>query len=276
MEPFEALPAFRQFLAAAIRLRPSSIDYRERLSAFLVQAKPLIIGPTRQQWQALKPDLDVLSRWYTNCDLLDRIVGLEDSYTELIAWALRPATHPESAQLRQRSWLASLGIDLANELPAEPRTQVLTPDGIPDLVLSFGTQTVVVEVKTDSPEHPAPSGTAQTLAYPDAVRSILQLNTTLPLHMVFLTPDSRAAENPDAICTNFAHFAVVLARALADMELPVDVRVLVGMVITLLATFESPIKNMVGWQRDIDDTLLIDHIGDIFLTTRLLSGARHV
>ena len=161
MEPFETLPAFRQFLAAAARLRPTSIDYAERLSGFLDQAKPLIIGPTRLQWQALNPDLDLLSRWYTNCDLLDRIVSLEDSYTELIAWALRPATHPESAQLRQRRWLASLGIDLANEAPAEPRTQVLTHDGVPDLVLSFGTKTVVVEVKTDSAEHPAPSGLAQ-------------------------------------------------------------------------------------------------------------------
>jgi hypothetical protein len=276
MEPFEALTALRQFLAAATRLRATSIDDRERLSAFLAQAKPLIIGPTRLQWQALTPDLDVLSRWYTNCDLLDRIVRLEDSYTELIAWALRPATHPESAQLRLRSWLASLGVALANEVPAEPRTQVLTRDGIPDLVLPFGTRTVVVEVKTDSPEHAAPSGMAQTLAYPEAVRSTLQLNPQTPLHMVFLTPDSRAAENPDAICTNFAHFAVILARALADIELPDHARVLAGMVITLLATFESPIKNMVGWQREIDDGLLIERMGDISFTTGLLSGERHV
>lgn len=42
MEPIEALPAFRQFLAAATRLRPTSIDYSERLNEVILNA----IAPT--------------------------------------------------------------------------------------------------------------------------------------------------------------------------------------------------------------------------------------
>jgi hypothetical protein len=32
----------------------------------------------------------------------------ENSYTELLAWALRPGTHEPSARRRQQEWLASL------------------------------------------------------------------------------------------------------------------------------------------------------------------------
>lgn len=274
MESIEA--RFRQFLTEVSRLRPRFVDNSDRLGAFLVQAKRFVVEPTRLQWQRLKPQLDTLSPWYTNCDLLDSIVSLEDSYTELIAWALRPGVHPESAQLRQRNWVASLGIDWANDDPAEPCTQMWTNDGIPDLVLQFRTQTIVIEVKTHSQEHSTPYGKYQTVAYPDAVRATLRLGPEHPVHIVFLTPDSRPAENADAICTSFARFAVVLAKTLADIDLPDNFRVLVGMVITLLSTLGSPIKNMVGWRTDIDDALLIQHIGDISLVTRLLAGITNV
>ncbi|SRR6266446_1946033 len=275
MESAEAL-AFRQFLTAVTRLRQKSVDYHQRLTTFLIQAKPLVVGPARRQWQDLKPLIDILSAWHTNCDLLDKIVSLEDSYTELIAWALRPATHPKSALLRQRNWLASLGVELADETPAEPRTQMPTNDGVPDLVLPFETQTIIVEVKTDSDEHPAPSGKDQTFAYLDAVRSSLHLSPQHSLRIVFLTPDSRPAKNPDAMCTNFAHFAVVLAKTLAGFDLPDHIRVMAGMVISLLSTFELPIQNLVGWSSDIDDALLMEHIGDISLIAKLLPGVSNV
>jgi hypothetical protein len=153
---------------------------------------------------------------------------------------------------------------------------MLTNDGVPDLVLPFQRQTVVIEVKTDSQEHPAPLGKAQTVAYPAAVRLTLHLNAEHPVHIVFLTPDSRPAENPDAICTSFAHFAVVLARTLANIDLPDELCLLTGMVITLLATFETPIRNIVGWRTNVDDALLIEHISDISDITKLLSGVSNV
>lgn len=277
MQSIETLSAFRQFLTAVTRLRPAPVDHREQLAAFLARAIPLVVTPTRSQWRALQPKLTVMRRWFTDCDLLDRILTLEDSYTELISWSLRPATDPRTAEQRQRSWLASLGIGWRNETPVEPQTQMLTEDGVPDLVLSYRTQTVIVEVKTESVEHSVPSGNAQTVAYPDAVRSTLGVNSQHPIHMVFLTPDCRAADNPEAICTSFANFALALARALADVELIDELRVVFSMLITQFATYSSSsIKQAVNWQYELTDDTLIRRIGDISRMAKLLSGGSDV
>ena len=277
MEPVDTLPAFRQFLTAITRLRPASVDHGERLAWFLAQVRPLVVKPTRIRWEALQPHLTALRPWLTDCDLLDRVVSLEDSYTELISWSLRPATDPRSAEVRQRSWLASLGIDWRNATPVEPQTRMLTEDGVPDLVLSFETHTVVVEVKTGSDEHLVPSGDFQTIAYPRAVRTKLGLSSQHPVHMVFLTPDCRAADNPEAICTSFAHFALVLAKALSEVELIDELRFAFAMLITQLATCSSPsIKQAASWQDEQSDDLLIRRIGEISLIAKLLLGGSNV
>lgn len=277
MELVEAVPAFRRFLATATRLRRASPDRQEQFNTFLAKAKPLLVKPTRRRWEALTPQLAILQSWFVAHDLLAKIAHLEDSYTELIRWALEPATHPPSAELRQSSWLASLGIDWRNARPAEPCTQFWTSDGVPDLVLSFAPQTVVVEVKTWSNEHLVPSGKTQTIAYPDAVRSALRLSSQHPIHIVFLTPDRHAADNPEAICTSFAHFALVLAGTLADIDLADDLRFAFAMLITHLATFGLPLMTQaVGWHRELNDDLLLRHIREISVMTKLLLERNNV
>lgn len=276
MERGEIVPAFRDFLASLIRLRSGAVDTHEPFSAFLAQARPLVIGPMRKEWEALQSELGVVQRWFTDCDLLDRIVTSEDSYTELIAWALSPSTALGTAELLQRKWLTSLDIDWGNAKPVEPQTWLKTEDGIPDLVLSYKTRTVVVEVKTDSDEHRTPSGKPQTTAYPPAVRKTLGLSAQHPIHMVFLTPDGWAACDRDAICASFARFALVLAKALEEVEPADHLRSAFGMIITSFATYSLPaIKEAIRWQSDLTEDFLIRRFGDISLMARMLLGGHH-
>jgi hypothetical protein len=136
---------------------------------------------------------------------------------------------------------------------------------------------VIVEVKTGSEEHLVPSGEDQTVVYPGAVRNALDLGSQHPVHMVFLTPDGRKAENPEAICTSFAHFALVLARALEEVGLAGDLRLAFGMLITQLATHPpSPIMEALEWQEELTDAQLIDRIGRISRMAKLLSGGSDV
>jgi hypothetical protein len=276
MEHVEKLAAFRQFLAVMSHLRTPSAGNDERFASFIAQASPLVVGPMRRQWQALLPELAVLSRWFSDCDLLDRIVTIEDSYTQLIAWALNRQTHLATAELLQRKWLTSLGIDWGNAEPVEPQTWLRTEDGIPDLVLSYRTHALVVEIKTDSGEHPTPSGNPQTIAYPSAVRKALGLTSDHPIHMVFLTPDGRPGFDSMAIRSTFANFALVLAKALEEVEPPEHLRSAFAMIIRVFATYSLPfIKEAIRWQIDLTDDLLIRRYGDISLMANLLLGGDH-
>jgi hypothetical protein len=117
MENVETLPAFRKFSSAATRLN------HDRFAAFLEDTRRPLVAPLRRQWEALQPQLVVLQRWITGCDLLDRIVTGEDSYTELIAWALSPTTSLQTAEVLQRNLLASFDIDWQPAAPVEPSTQ---------------------------------------------------------------------------------------------------------------------------------------------------------
>jgi hypothetical protein len=266
----ETLPAFRAFLAAVAPLN------RGRFAAFVEEARRLLVVPLRKKWEALQPQLVVLQRWITDCDLLVRVVTGENSYTELIAWALSPATNLQTAEVLQRSLLAGLNIDWQPAVPVEPNTQVWTVDGTLDLLLPFTPHPVVIEVKTESDEHPAPSGKAQTFAYPDAARKKLGLGLQDPVHMVFLTPDGREAENPRAICQSFARFALLIAKGLEQVEVPDHLRSPFGMVITILARYCMPsIDDVSRWQSNMPDGQLIGRIGDISLMTNLLLGGEN-
>ena len=174
MENVETLPAFRGFLSAVTRLN------HDRFAAFVEETRRPLVASLRGQWEALQPQLVVLQRWITDCDLLVRIVTDEDSYTELIAWALSPATNLQTAEVLQRNLLASFEIGWQPAVPVEPSTQVSTEDGTLDLLLPFTPHPIVVEVKTESDEHPAPSGKAQTIAYPDAARKKLGFRSARP------------------------------------------------------------------------------------------------
>jgi hypothetical protein len=270
MENVETLPAFREFLAAVTHLN------HDRFAAFLERASRSLVVPLRGQWEALQPQLVVLQRWMTDCDLLDRIVTDEDSYSELIAWALSPATNLQTAEAVQRNLLANLEIDWQPAVPVEPSTQFSTEGGTLDLLLPFTPHPIVVEVKTESDEHAAPSGRAQTFAYPDAARKKLGLGPQDPVHMVFLTPDGREAENPEAICRSFARFALVIAEGLEQVEVPDRLRSPFGMVITMLARYYFPsIDEAIRWQSNMTDDQLIQRAGDFSVMTKLLFGGEN-
>jgi hypothetical protein len=204
-------------------------------------------------------------------------MSVEDSYTELLAWALHPATHRQTAELRQRAWLASLGIDWRGASHAEPKTWLQTEHGVPDLVLQYGTQTVVVEVKTDSAEHLVGSGGYQTLDYPDEVRKALDLGPGHQMHMVFITPDGREAASPDAKCTSFAQFALVMAKTLEHVDLAGDIRTAFSMLITEFATYPpSPIREALGWGERLINAELADRTREITVAAKLLAGGNYV
>lgn len=278
-----ALPAFRRFLAAVCRRRPTSTstDKGEQFAAFIEQANHLVVPSVLNRWKALRSDLAVLRRWFADCDLLGRIASLEDSYTEMIAWALSPETHNRThkriAELSQRNWLTSLGMDWPEATPAKLETWPWTEDGIPDLVLRSSTHAVVVEVKTKSQEHPAPSGKLQTDAYHDSVAKELGLPSDA-VDVVFLTPDGRRPASKAAVHTTFAHFALVLAKVLDKLELHQDLRVPFRMLITLFATYPpSPIKSEPAeWEREGKGTAMVGHRNEILLIEKLLSGGSYV
>jgi hypothetical protein len=175
-------------------------------------------------------------RWIVRHDLLS-VAGsrlVENSYTELMEWALRPATHPASAERRQRSWLRAVGLDdsICGSGACIPQTQLVTDDGIPDLVLRFENSTVVVEAKTWSAEHAAPSQKPQTVAYEGSVRRTLELDVDHRVEVVFITPSRREAKNQKAKATSFVDFAFALASALDREEMPADTRAAYAMLFT--------------------------------------------
>lgn len=250
--------------------------------AFLARARPTLAAPLRDLANELAPEVQELAEWMLDHDLL-RIARRrydEDAYTNLIAWALHPDTHPASALTRQRGWLRVLWPDEPPHISevTTPLTQVWTEEsGVPDMVLNLADLTVVVEAKTGSREHEAAqTGKDQTLVYPEAVRKVLELPDDKPVHMVFLTPDKRPASNENAILTSYAEFATGLAVGLRDVALPADVRHSLSTIITHFATCSSPgdeddvvrlVRSSATWLGDEavvgDDARLLAHLHDL-------------
>jgi hypothetical protein len=218
-EPVAPLEAFRSFLEASI---------------------PIILGRVRSSLPILTRRIRLLKRWLVPHDLL-RIAGFsyaEDPYTELIAWALHPETHSESAIHRQKAWLrrAPFFSRLAFEEPAIPKTQYWTDAGIPDLILEYPDSIIVLEAKTGSEEHPTPKGDLQTIAYPKALARSSPPGNSKAIFTVFLTPDRREAANPEAFNTSFVDFCVSLAEEFEKFRLPDDVRWPFAMLLTHFLT----------------------------------------
>jgi hypothetical protein len=204
----------------------------------------MLIEPLAPALAGLRERVALLQPWLMPHDLL-AIAGLdyaEDAYTELVAWALNPNTHPASAGRRQQAWLAHLKLpsEIALRSPTHPVTQLLTADGIPDLVLRYAEFVVVVEAKTVSDEHDTPSGAMQTLAYAAAVRTTLGLPASTPVYIVFLTPDRRQAANPDAVRTSYLDFVLAMAEALDPNELSQDLHAAFKMVLSHFALYAVP------------------------------------
>jgi hypothetical protein len=253
------ISAFSAFIHEAERIivAPTSAPPVAEFQQFVTAAMPLIVAEIKCLLPWLAERAALADRWYVRHDLLS-IAGsrlVENSYTELMEWALRPATHPPSAQRRQQSWLKAIGLDenICGEAACIPQTQLVTDDGIPDLVLQFERSTVVIEAKTGSLEHAAPSQKPQTIAYEESVPKTLKLTSDHKIEVVFITPDRREAKNPRAKVTTFIEFAFALASVLDDEQMPADARAAYAMLFTHFLT--SPNTTSVPVREVIDSIL---------------------
>lgn len=215
------LDRFRAFIARAgpLAAKPHAEAPIHQFHAFLAAAVPLVLRPLERHIPRLRRFADDAHRWHHPHDLLD-IAGfacLENPYTELLAWALRPAVHPASALDRQAALLACFGKTAS--VATEPLTQVVTADGIPDLVLHWPDLVVVIEAKTGSLEHETPSGAWQTEAYPASVREALDVAAGVDVRVGYLTPDGHGARSADAVPITFLGVVERLMGALAGHEL---------------------------------------------------------
>lgn len=239
---------------------------------FIVQAKPHVLRNIGE----LCPRLDALSQWIAPDDFLG-LLGctlVEDTYTELLAWALWPPQQPQVALAAQRAWLKALGFHVEIHAAARPHTQFGTADGIPDLVLDYRPEKflVVVEAKTVTEEHCSPSGEMQTISYPAAVRSQLGLPSDYPTAMVFLTTTGTAATSPDAINTTYVDLVMTLALALPLEDIPPNLRHNYFLLFTHLLTHATPdgtnaakgiviLKDLL--ESGSDEETLIAHLRDV-------------
>lgn len=259
--------AFLVFVHEAERLTttPAPLPPVAEFRQFVTAAMPLIVPEIKSLLPRLADRAALADRWLVRHDLLS-IAGsrlVENSYTELMEWALRPATHPASAQRRQQAWLKAVGLDesICGGSPCVPQTQLATDDGIPDLVLRFENFTVVVEAKTGSAEHAAPSQKPQTVAYEDSVRRTLELGAGHGVEVVFITPDRRDAKNPRAKLTTFVDFAFSLVAALDAEEMSADTRAAYAMLFTHFlssptTTASVPVRQVIdsvlAWSKQAD------------------------
>jgi hypothetical protein len=146
------------------------------------------------------------------------------------------------------------------------------------LILEYDKFVVVLEAKTGSEEHEAPSGILQTMAYPDAVRRAVHIDRSKPVYIVFITPDKSEAANPEAINTTFVEFALSLAAALETIPLPDDLRFAYAMLFTHFLTYAVPpgidtrsvVQKMDGWVVGAaDDTYLVSIMGEVSAVAKL-------
>jgi hypothetical protein len=213
-------------------------------SEFLEASKPLVIQLVRQALKDHQGQLKNLCHWLipSSLDILAvaGLSGFEDPYTNLIKWMLYPPGSPDLAKRCQCAWLKALGLPVAQEITEaiEPRTQLGTEDGRADMVLHFWQQQylVIVEAKIGSEEHETPKSSAQTKAYPSAVRMRLGLPDDYPGIMVFLTPDGVLAADASAINTTYDTLVTALACELSPAELPPHLNWAYSTIVTHLLT----------------------------------------
>ena len=224
----------------SIRQEPPTQRFRE----FAHEAQGALLRQVSTELPRLLNTLRGLARWLVRHDLLTiaGLAGFEDPYTELVAWLFAPSTHPVSALRRQRALLTAMGVErtLLPSSPAEPRTQLWTDDGVPDLVLRWNSLVAVIEAKTGSLEHATPSGRQQTEAYPDAVRRALACSLEDQIRIAFLTPDGRAGANPDATRITYPLLVRLVAEALDLDEVDAETRWALGAVFTHLLRHGAP------------------------------------
>lgn len=236
------LARFRAFVGSAQQqvAGPSPVS---SFAAFTESAATVLAAEASDLLDELRQSLEIVAPWLLPHDAL-AIAGVthsEDPYTELLAWLLGEAAHPASVAARQRHFLMIAAPELLAQvtLPGEVRTQVTTDDGIPDLVIQFDQGLLIVEAKTGTGEHPTPSGTPQTLAYPEAVRRAFGLGANTPVSVAFLTLDGALPANPRAVSVTWAGSALAVCRSLHDTDLPGRARTTFAVVLNHLLTASS-------------------------------------
>lgn len=284
--------AFLEFVRQAEQLTaaPPSPVPTDPFRQFVALAVPLVVADIRGHLPAIARRAALAAHWLVRDDLL-AVAGfgfVEDAYTELMAWALHPDTDPASAVDRQQAWLESVCLDnrICGELSCVPQPQFITDDGIPDLVLCYDHLTVVVEAKTGSAEHAAPSGNPQTVAYPGAVRDRLKLSSEARVEVIFITPNRRLAANSEAKVTTYAEFALALAGVLDARALHPETRAAYAMLFTHLLTCATPtttvpvralIQRVEAWSRAPDwedDEQIWARRDDLLAAIEILSPER--
>ena len=252
-------------MKSAEQPEPPEAEFRR----FLEAARPLLRESISDRLKVLQDAMRCLSPWLLDkkFDLLRvaQLTWAEDPYTELVAWAIDPATHPEIGAACQRAWLLSLGITATID-PLTPITQFSTDDGIPDLVLPYPELLVIVEAKTGTGEHPTPkSCKPQTVAYPDAVKRRLGRPNDFRTKTVYLTVDCTEAENGKAIRTCYFAFAVLLADTLTKLDMPDDLKSMYKLIISHFATqtavFGVDVRNLCFLaEENLDENRVIEHV----------------
>lgn len=291
----QATPIATDDAASEERVATDDAEKEERLVSefrqFIDKAMPLVLAEVKALLPEIARRAAHVWKWMVRHDLLEiaNCSRVENAYTELMAWALRPVTHPESGIQRQVSWLRMMRLDgaIMPAAPCEPQTQLRTDDGIPDMVLDYPEGAIVVEAKVGTLEHEAPSGLMQTLAYVEAVRRKLSLPSDKQVMVIFLSPAGMQAANEEATCTTYADFVVAMAEALEGCEIPFDLRAAFSILFTHFlavsgsATFTvyQLIEAIVDWSKQPDwrsDSQVNRHLPRLIEAVQVLSPERRV
>lgn len=224
----QLVPRFEQFLQQ-LQSVMSSDQELGRFMGFVTQCESVIAealaDPLAHAKSVVQPIMPLIDS--TDVDLLQiaGIQGDENRYTNLIAWMLSPQTNRTLAKAIQHHWLRQVGLSRNSfDEPARVITQVVTDDGIPDLILIFPDSVIIVEAKTETAEHPTPGGQMQTFAYPPAVRRFFRLPDEFPIHIFFLTMDGTLPANPEAHSTTYLDVCFAVGAALQETQVSASLR----------------------------------------------------
>ncbi len=246
--PAELCLRFRSFIDRAKSLGTRSVVERPDVAfrRFIARAEEVLIAPLQRDAKALRQQLELLRPWLLpqRLDLFE-VAGLtydENAYTELIRWALCPEINSYSAGQCQKAWLRRLGVPAEDPFHAgEVSTQLVTKDGIPDLIIRFKQHVIVVEAKTGTAEHVTPLGKMQTESYPIAVRAALSLPASTRVYVILLTPDRVAGHSSAAIAASYFELALALAEGAAASQLNPPTRSAYTQIISHLAVRAIPV-----------------------------------
>jgi hypothetical protein len=280
---FEFVQKAEQVTIPRPAFRPAPVaDFKH----FVLHALPNFVENIKRMLPLMAERAALAERWLVNHDLLHvaNFGFVEDSWTELMAWAIDPATHPATADKRQKAWLKAMELDenICNPMACTPKSQFVTDDGIPDLILQFENTTLVVEAKTGSAEHVTPSSKKwQTFAYRESVHRKLNLPPEHKIEVVFITPNRRQAKDPQAKVTTFNEFVFAICGALDNQELPADTRAAYAMLFTHFLTQSVPsnasvrelVADIAFWSRQpdwLDQDQIVLHKDELLAAAQFL------